>query len=417
MRCRLRSLAAALLALSACRSDPAGPGSAPSRLTTLPRPLTVAEARVRDASNRFAVGLLREASRGERDANVFVSPLSASMALGMTLNGARGTTLDSMRVALGVAGVAPSEINDGYRQLIALLRGLDPATDLRIANSVWSRAGFAVEPAFTALLREHFGATARELDFAAPGAPATINGWVRENTAGRIAQIVDGPIDSDVMMYLINAVYFDGRWRDAFDRARTHDAQFATPAGSRPVRMMHKEGPATLLREPGLTIVELPYGNGAYAMTIVLPDSGGSVEALVDALTPERWDAWARVLADTTREQRVELYLPRFRLEWDRLLNDPLTALGMGIAFDPHHADFTGINRRGGLYVSRVRQKTYVDVHEEGTEAAAVTSVEIRVVCLCPPTTPVVRVDRPFVVAIRERLSGTILFAGKVTAP
>jgi serpin B len=403
---------ATALTLAACGSDPSGPGRTPARLTALPRPLTSGEARVRDASNTFAFGLLREVNRAHRDSNVFVSPLSASMALGMTLNGARGATLDSMRVALGVSALTLGEINAGYKGLDALLRGLDPSTDVRVANSVWARTGFAVNPAFSAAVRDNFAATARDLDFAAPGAATTINGWVSDNTAGKIKTIVDAPIPANVVMYLINAVYFKGAWREAFERPRTQDAPFTAAGGRRlAVPTMHQTADsAGYLRAPGVTLLELSYGNAAYAMTIVLPDSGRTAEALVDSLSPERWAAWTAGL----RERSVEIALPRFRLEWEDRLNTPLAALGMGIAFTSA-ADFTGINDAGGLLISEVKQKTFVDVNEEGTEAAAATSVGIALTSA--PVIPTVRVDRPFVVAIRERLTGSILFLGKVAAP
>ena len=407
---RLAILAAIVLA-SAC-ADPSGPPPSPALLTELPRPLTAAEVRVRDASNSFAFGLLRTVNRTHRDSNVFVSPLSASMALGMTLNGARGLTLDSMRVALGVAGVPLDEVNEGYRTLAALVRGLDPSTDLRIANSVWSRSGFAVEPAFTAAVREHFGGSAQTLDFDSPAAARTINAWVGEHTAGRIPTIIDGPISASAVMYLINAVYFKGVWRDAFDPADTRADSFRALDGPLPVRMMRGEiEGASYHRAPGVTVVELPYGNGAFAMTIALPDSGASTEAFTDSLTPARWAAWTAALRPST----VDVAMPRFRLEWSDRLNAPLAALGMGIALDRARADLTGINRAGGLFISEVRQKTYVDVDEKGTEAAAVTSVRVDIVSA--PLVPTVRVDRPFVVALRERLTGAILFVGKVARP
>ncbi len=414
-RLALGRFALGALALTACAGGPADPARTPDKLAALPRPLTAAEQQLRDASNTFAFGLLREVNRTHRDSNVFVSPLSASMALGMTLNGARGATLDSMRVALGVSAVPLDEINAGYKSLDALLRGLDASPDIRIANSVWARAGFAVKPAFSAAVRDYFGATARDLDFAAPSAAPTINGWVSDNTAGKIRTIVDSPIPDDVVMYLINAVYFKGAWREAFERAQTRDAPFGAVGGRRlTVPTMHQTADdAGYFRTPGVTVLELPYGNAAYAMTIALPDSGGSAEALVDSLTPERWSRWTAGL----REQSVEIALPRFRLEWEDALNAPLAALGMGIAFDAERADLLGISdvRPRNLYISNVKQKTFVDVNEEGTEAAAATSVEVSVTSA--PMVPVVRVDRPFVVAIRERLTGSILFLGKITAP
>ena len=402
------------LAAAAC-GDPSGPGR-PAAITELPRPLTSGETRVRDASNAFAFGLLREANRTHAGKDLFLSPLSASMALAMTLNGAQGATLDSMRVALGVAGVADAEVNEAYKGLIALLRGLDGTTQLRIANSAWARDGLPVEPAFTAALREYFGATARTLDFGAASAAPTINAWVRESTNGKITDIVDAPIPRDVVMYLINAVYFRGSWRDAFDPSDTRDDRFAAPDGPLPVRMMQREAPTAVVRSDGATLVELPYGNGAFAMTIALPDAGASVDAFVAGLTPDRWRRWTTALGDSAAVRETELQLPRFRLEWADSLNAPLKALGMAIAFDPSRADFYRIAdvRPDRLYVSTVKQKTYVDVNEEGTEAAAATAVGISVTSAGPPP---LRIDRPFVVAIRERLTGSILFLGKVVRP
>lgn len=412
---RLAATASTAVLLAACQSDPAGPdGRVPGRVTALPRALTPAEQRVRDASNTFAFGLLREVNRAHRDTNVFISPLSASMALGMTLNGARGATLDSMRVALGMAGVPAAQVNEGYKGLIALVRGLDATTEMRIANSVWARQGLPVEAAFTATLKDYFEATARTLDFDAPSARTTINAWVSDNTGGKIATIIDAPIPSSVVMYLINAVYFKGAWRDAFERSATRDEPFAAPRGPRTVKMMHQTADtAGYYQEPGVTVLELPYGNGAFAMTIAVPDRGASVEALVDALTPERWAAWT----GTLREQKVEVAMPRYRIEWADVLNTPLASLGMRRAFDSNLADFYGIAdvRPARLFISEVKQKTFVDVNEEGTEAAAATSVAIGI--SSAPVVPVVIVDRPFVVAIRERLTGSILFLGKITSP
>lgn len=408
----LRWLALPLVA-AACGGDPAAP---PAVLTGLPRPLTAPEQRVRDASNGFAFGLLREVNRTHRDSNVFISRLSASMALGMTLNGAQGATPDSMRVALGVAGVPEAELNDGYKGLTALLRGLDRSTEIRIANSVWARNGLPVSPAFTATLGSYFGGAARTLDFGAPSAAPTINAWASENTGRKIQAIVDPPTPNDVVMYLINAVYFKGSWRDAFDPALTRDDRFAAPGGPVAVRMMQRKARWPVVRAGGATIVELPYGDGAFAMTIALPGAGASVEAFVADLTADPWRRWTAALADSASVRETELHLPKFRLDWRDSLNGPLRAVGMGIAFDSRRADFYRIAdvRPDRLYISDVKPKSYVDVDERGTEAAAVTSVQVSQTSAGPPP---VRVDRPFVVAIRERLTGSILFVGKVTRP
>jgi Serine protease inhibitor len=235
-----------------------------------------------------------------------------------------------------------------------------------------------------------------------------INGWVSNATAKKIPTIIDS-IDPSEVMFLINAIYFKGAWQQKFDKAQTANAPFRSSAvQSQSVPMMHREGKVRYAREPGLTAVDLYYGNSAFAMTLLLPDSTSDIDASTEALTPA---AWNRLLGEFGVRE-VNLFLPRFRIEWNRKLNDDLTAMGLGVAFTDN-ADFTGMSDQGRrLRISRVIQKTYVDVNEEGTEAAAVTSVGIQLTSIELPTT--VRFDRPFIFAIRERFSGTILFIGKI---
>jgi len=402
-------LAATLLAL-ACTDSPTAPGP----ITQLPRQLTAAELGVIAASNSFAFGLFREVNRAHADSNVFLSPLSASMALGMTTNGAAGATLDSMRAALGFGQLALADMDASYQSLIALLRGLDPNVDFRIANSIWYRQGFPFEASFLDLGRRYFDARIEALDFADPGAPGVINGWVNDNTNGRIPTIVD-QIPADAVMYLINAIYFKGAWTVRFDPADTRDGPFFAPGGSAAsARFMSLRDTLRYYEDASLQAVDLAYGGGPFAMTVVLPREGGDVNALIGGLTASGW----RDLTGGFTTREVDLYLPKFRLTWEDLLNAPLGALGMGIAFRPGEADFTGMSRQAGhqLFISKVKQKTFVDVNEEGTEAAAATAVEIGVTSVGPER-PVMRVDRPFLFAIRERYSGTLLFIGKIVRP
>ena len=410
---RLRSLLAIVVLVSACR-DPNAPSGAAPRITALPRALTAGEQAVIGASNAFGFGLLRELDETRADSNIFMSPLSASMALGMTMNGAAGQTFDEMRAALAFGTRPAAEINASYRSLIDMLRALDPTVDFRIANSIWYRAGFPFEQAFLDESRQFFDARVSGLDFASPNAAPSINDWVRQSTNGKIDQIVDGPIPNDVVMYLINAIYFNGSWMTRFDRNQTRTEQFHTIGGTTaPIAMMRRTDTVRVAETADAQVVDLPYGGGAYTMTILLPKEGKSLRDVVATLTADSWQA---ALAGATARS-VELQMPKFTLRWEALLNDPLQALGMRQAFQGDVADFTRMSRDAGnhLYISKVRQKAFVDVHEEGTEAAAVTSVEIRVTCACGPQ--VIRIDRPFVFAIRERLSGTILFLGKIVRP
>ena len=312
-------------------------------------------------------------------------------------------------------GTRPSaEINASYRSLIDMLRTLDKTVDFRIANSIWYRTGFPFEATFLDESKQFFDARVSPLDFAAASSVPTINSWVNESTNGKIDKILDGPIGDDVVMYLINAIYFNGAWTSRFDKNLTRQDQFTTINGTTaPIAMMRRTDTVRVAETADAQVVDLPYGGGAFAMTIIMPKPGKSISGLVSSLSADSWQA----AVATTTARSVELQMPRFTLRWEALLNDPLQALGMRLAFQGDVADFTRMSRDVGnrLYISKVKQKSFVDVHEEGTEAAAVTSVEVRVTCTCGPQ--VIRIDRPFVFAIRERLSGTILFVGKIVRP
>ena len=408
---RLRRLATLAVLTAAC-NDPSGPSRTP-RITSLPRALSAGEQAVIGASNTFGFNLLRELEKTRADSNIFMSPLSASMALGMTMNGTAGQTFDEMRASLGFGTQPASEINASYRSLIDLLRGLDNSVDFRIANSIWYRDGFPFSATFLDESRQFFDARVSALDFNAASAPTTINDWVKQSTNGKIPTIIDGAIDADAVMFLINAIYFNGAWTTKFDKSKTRPEPFTTISGATAqVPMMNRsKDTIRVATTADAQIVELPYGGGAFAMTILLPRAGKSIGDVIPSLTAESWQAATANLSN----QAMELAMPKFRLEWEALLNDPLKALGMVQAFTPGGADFSRMSETAGrqLFISKVKQKSFVDVHEEGTEAAAVTSVQIDLVSL-PPS---IRIDRPFLFAIRERLSGTILFMGKIVRP
>ena len=404
----------AIVALAAACHDPNAPSGGAPRITALPRTLSTGEQAVIGASNTFGFNLLRELDRTRADSNIFMSPLSASMALGMTMNGAAGQTFDEMRSALAFGTRQSAEINASYRSLIDMLRTLDKTVDFRIANSIWYRAGFPFEATFLDESKQFFDAKVSPLDFAAASSVPTINTWVKESTNGKIDKILDGPIDADVVMYLINAIYFNGSWTARFDKNLTRQDQFTTVNGTTaPIAMMRRTDTVSVAETADAQVIDLPYGGGAFAMTIIMPRPGRSISGLVSSLSADGWQA----AVANTAARSVELQMPKFTLRWEALLNDPLQALGMRLAFQGDVADFTRMSRAAGdrLYISKVKQKSFVDVHEEGTEAAAVTSVEVRVTCACGPQ--VIRIDRPFVFAIRERFSGTILFLGKIVRP
>ncbi len=372
------------------------------------RPLTQSELKLVQANSRFWLGLLQEVNKADDAKNVFISPLSISMALGMTLNGARGETFDSMRATLQFSNMSEEEINDSYRSLVALLTNADPNVQLNIANSIWHRNTFAVEREFIDINKTYFDAVVSGLDFTSPSAVNVINSWVNDQTRGKIGQIID-KIRDYMMLYLINAIYFKGTWTSQFNKDKTRDDEFTLRDGSKqPCKMMMQEEEFGFYANEKFTSLDLPYGGRAFSMTIVLPRSGEDIGSFLNSFQTNEWET----LITNLRETKILTMIPKFKLEYETGLIPTLSGLGMGIAFSDY-ADFKRINKDVALCISEAKHKTYVNVDEEGTEAAAVTSIGVGVTS----APPMFRVDRPFLFVIRERSSGTILFVGKILNP
>src|SRR5437773_3919957 len=265
--------------------------TAPRPITALPRTLSAAETGLISADNRFAFSLFGEIARqASPDSNLFISPLSAAMALGMAYNGAAGATRDEMQRALQLGGMTLDDANQSYRSLIALLRGLDPRVAFTLANSVWYRQQFNPLPAFLDATRTYFDATVESLDFASPTAAPTINRWVSDQTRGKIPTIVPDPVPDDAVAYLINAIYFKGDWTMPFDPARTAPGPFTLTTGATTSvpRMTHGRAVTIgYLREGDVTVLDLPYSGGAFTMTIALPRDPAGINSLVLGLTEE----------------------------------------------------------------------------------------------------------------------------------
>jgi serine protease inhibitor len=387
-----------------------------------PRQLTQSEAELVRADNAFAFRVFQAiADSAGPDSNLFISPLSASMALGMAYNGAAGTTQAEMQHALALEELTLDAVNQSNRSLIALLRGLDSRVAFNIANSVWYRQGFTLLPDFLSATRTYFDATVQGLDFSSPNAAPTINSWVSNATQGKIPTIVPDPIPNYVVAYLVNAIYFKGSWVTQFAKSRTGPAPFYLRTGSTAsVPTMSHGNPVSVRSagDGGIRIVDLPYGASAFSMTILLPRDPKGIDSLVPALSSERWSAWTAALDAASENTTPDLYLPKFVLTYGLSMNGVLRALGMRSAFDCNGAaDFTRMAALapGVLCISDVRHKATVDVNEEGTEAAAATSVEFAIKGSGPP--PPLRIDRPFVFMIRERYSGAIVFMGRVMNP
>ena len=378
--------------------------------------LTGEQVEIIEGSNRFGLDLFREIlSFEDTGENVFISPLSVHLALSMAWNGADGTTREQMTEALAYPAVSDEVINESIKKLIADLLSVDKKVETGIANSIWYRNDYSVLPEFLKINREFFDAQISPLDFDNPASPDIINDWVAEKTKKRIDRIVD-QIDPDHIMFLINAIYFKGIWTTEFVKDNTRERPFYLNGGqSRNVMTMETEGSFSYAERDGYKVAELPYGQENYSMLVFLPDEGTGIDAMAQKLNSVEW---ARLPDLLDNKHNLNIRLPKFSLEYETILNPALHNLGMTDAFS-RFADFTRINADGGLYISSVRHKSFVEVNEEGTEAAAVTSVEIRVVSHDPdePQITHFHVNRPFVFAIKEKYTNSVIFIGRVMEP
>ncbi len=380
------------------------------------RELTAAEKNLIASDNAFGISIFQKMVVAEEEPNTIISPFSIAMALGMAYNGAAGETRQAIQDCLVLGDLSPDEVNQSYRYLIDLLTDLDPKVKFEIANSLWNRQGFEIKPEFGGMLTRYFDATAASLDFNSPSAAERINAWVKEKTYGKIDAIVTPPIDPLMMMYLINAIYFKGDWTYQFNAQNTVDFPFMLDDGNTvTVKMMSQDITVPYLETESFKAVDLPYGDGAFSMTIFLPtlnDITHDVPDFIAAFTSEKLAGWIGSLEKT----KISLLVPRFELKYESNLNAVLNAMGMGVAFDADNADFTNINDMKPLFISEVKHKTYIKVDEEGTTAAAVTSIGLGTTSIGPEI-PVFCLDRPFVFAIREIKSGAVIFIGKIGNP
>lgn len=364
------------------------------------------------ASNQFGFELLQKAFEESGDNNLMISPLSITQALSMTYNGANGETKTAFENVLHYEGQTTAEVNQAALDLTTALLEVDSKVDIKIANSIWYRQGFSVEQDFINANQTYYNAEVSELDFSNPASKDIINNWVDEKTNHKIDKIVDN-INADDIMFLINAIYFKGSWKAEFDKSDTEEEPFYLVDGStKNVAMMKIENDFSVYFEPDYSAIDLPYGQGNYSMVVLLPNDDSSLNELINQLDNEEWNTLMQSMGEPSA---WNLELPKFKFEYENTLNNELIDLGLGLAFTDS-AGFTGINKNGGLKISRVKHKTFVEVNEEGTEAAAVTSVVMELTSVGPNTNTFI-IDHPFLFVIKEKYTNAILFIGTVTDP
>lgn len=400
-----------MMALTGC--SPAANGDLMANVRAARQPDSPAEPDMKFVGSvgDFSWKLLQESARQE--GNILVSPASVYLALAMTLNGSDTTTRQAMITALSAGDLSLELINEASRDWMALLMNTGGKTRLSVANSIWFRDGFDADPAFLQRNADYFSAAARTLDFDDPAAAGIINGWVSQATQGIIDKIVE-QIDRDVVMYLINAVYFKAEWQHKFDPANTHEGFFHGPDGDTTVKFMSDIRSMKYLSDSRTSGVLLPYSDGRFALIVLLPESGVTPRELVSQMNA---DDLAALMA-SQQAAGVELLLPKFETRYEDSLIGEMAKLGMGEAFEGGQADFSLMNagRRKDLYISEIRHKTFCRVDEDGTEAAAVTSVETRVTSV-PIGDIRLSFDRPFVYGIIDTVTGLPLFLGILEDP
>lgn len=363
------------------------------------------------AYNKFGFQLLTQCRATLPNTNFFLSPAGAAFALSMVENGAKGQTLREMATVLQTENLPLIELNQANKALLDRLSSLNPKIQLQIANALWSDKNAEIEPQFTSVNHDSYNAEVSSADFHAPATVNAINNWVSAHTDGKIPTIVEAPLDPALRLIVLDALYFKGDWLKPFDTNQTHDLPFILEGGQTITHpRMNRSGKFNYDEEDNFQAVALPYAGGGVNMYVFLPK--GSLSALLQQLTSEQFDGAIQRMEP--RQGTVEL--PRFKLQNDYNLTSVLKAMGMGLPFSAE-ADFSGISQVP-LRISWIKQKTYVDVNEQGTVAAAVTGVMVGAMAVRrePPPFRMI-VDRPFFLAIRERQTGLILFLGAVSDP
>ncbi len=378
------------------------------------RASTMSNSKLENTQARFALKLFGDLLTNLPPSNLVVSPSSVYLALSLLFNGAKESTQNEMAKLLKLGDeISLERLNQDNLALQTFLSNPDNQVTLSIANSLWVRTGVYIYPSFIDSLKYFYKAEIANLDFNNPNSVIVINEWVNKKTNNKIPKIID-ELSPDQVLLLINAIYFKGIWAKQFDKKLTQNKPFyRLNGGVKDVPLMSRQGEYLYLENNLLQVVSLPYSNSRLSLDIFLPKENNNFSAFLEQFDLEKWQEWTSQL----RKRTGTVEIPRFKLEYQITLNTVLERLGMKKAFQAERANFSGLTNMP-VYVNRVLHKTYLEVNEEGTEAAAVTSIGVRATSAMEPREPFIfKGDRPFICILRERETGSLLFMGTIVDP
>jgi len=401
-----------LLCFSSCEKD----DEKPEKIDLDPKEieLTTKADEVISGNNEFGIDLFRKIA-AEENKNLMLSPFSGRAALTMLLNGCAGNTYTQLQETLKYdESLEIDYINEAYKSLAKQLIEADPKVTLAIANAIFYRQGFDVKSDFLDSMSDVFDANIEELDFNLPSALDAINDWASDNTNGKIPEVLD-EIDPEHVMFLMNALYFKGDWSYQFDKSLTEQKPFYLDDGNTVnVSTMHGTLGAKWSYSEDYSAIELPYGRSNFSMVVILPS--GNLNDFINNFTSEQWSKITNNLDSLEEWGEIDVFMPKFKFSYEKKLNDQLESMGMVDAFDENLADLSGIaDTQLPFFVDFVKQDTFIEVNEEGTEAAAVTTVGLEFTSVNGRKT--FTIDKPFIFAIRERTTNTLMFIGNVVNP
>jgi len=365
-------------------------------------------------STDFSLKLFGQLAKISKE-NVVISPFSAYAALSMALNGAAGSTSEQMAKAMGITANSINALNERNKAILASIANSDKKVQLEIGNAIFSDISTPYKKSFISLCKQMYDAEIKNVNFKDPRTIDSINAWCNDKTHGKIPTIIS-KLTRDEKMVILNAVYFKGTWASPFKKVYTQDDEFTTLAGKKTsIKMMHQVERIAYFKNTRFQAVAIPYKSNRQSLYVFLPNEKTQWPLFLAEFTQTNWNQWITKFGDT----KVDLSLPRFKVRFSQDLSSSLEEIGMTEAFDPRRANFSNmIAPPYKAWISRVLQKTYMDVNEEGTEAAAATAVIIATLAMRQEALPIeFRVDHPFVLALVDNNSKEILFLGSILQP